>query len=72
MNDTKPLIGSTWVSPEGMSFYIEHVSASDEDDFYLVDIIDTPSKGDPFAAGDELTSIEWLEMVSTFKLQLQN
>ena len=67
----KPLSNSTWVSPDGMSFYIENVSDTDEDGFYLVEVIDTASKDDESSFGDELTSDEWLGMVSTFNLQLQ-
>lgn len=66
-----PVANTTWSSPDGMSFHIEHVSEVDEDGFYLVEIIDTASKGDPFAAGDELTSEEWLSMVATYSLEFQ-
>ncbi|NAZ72043.1 hypothetical protein [Vibrio toranzoniae] len=67
-----PVENTTWVSSEGMSIFIERVSEVDDDGFYLVEIIDTASKGDSFAAGDELTSREWEQMVSTFGLQVKN
>ncbi|EHH0751540.1 TPA: hypothetical protein ACGUMO_001368 [Vibrio vulnificus] len=70
MIKNKPLEGSTWLSPDGMSFYIEHVSEA-TDGFYTVEIIDTGSKDDPFAEGDLLTSNEWLEMVNRFQLSPQ-
>ena len=69
MNDKlkKPEENTIWESDEGMRFYIERVS--EDDDFYMVDVIDEASKDDPFAAGDELTKSEWLEMVKRYDLK---
>ena len=47
---------------------MEDVSSVD-DDFYLVSIIDEPSKEDMFAAGDELTNSEWSSLVKQYGLE---
>ncbi|WP_418114494.1 hypothetical protein RJD40_20040 [Vibrio scophthalmi] len=68
----KPQAGTTWVSAEGYSFYIEDVWGEDDDDFFLVDIIDTPSRNDFDAAGDQLTGDEWHQMIERFNLKQED
>ncbi|MBF4333469.1 hypothetical protein EAY29_24945, partial [Vibrio anguillarum] len=62
IENTKPLPNTTWLSEDGMSIYVERVYVYD-DDFCLIGIIDTYSKDDPLADGDELTLEEWHEFV---------
>lgn len=47
---------------------MESVSQVD-DDFYLVSIIDEPSKDDMYADGDELTNTEWHDLAKQFGLE---
>lgn len=65
-----PTLHSTWESEDGMSIYIEGISDVDDDGFFLVDIIDSASKNDPYACSEQLTSSEWFSMVDSYSFQL--
>ncbi|WP_157372642.1 hypothetical protein [Photobacterium marinum] len=65
----KPVPQTTYVSSDKlMRIFVESVSQVD-DDFYLVSIIDEPSKDDMYADGDELTNSEWRDLVKQFGLE---
>lgn len=65
----KPVPKATYVSSDKqVRIFVEDVSSVD-DDFYLVSIIDEPSKDDMFAAGDEPTNSEWSSLVKQYGLE---
>ncbi|BDP36337.1 hypothetical protein LFR94_004390 [Vibrio vulnificus] len=66
----RPLPETTYVSttPKGMRFYVEDVIGEEDDDFYLVMLIDEENKHNMDAAGDELTASEWTHLVEKYSL----
>jgi hypothetical protein len=47
----------------GMRFVVEDVTFDDDDDFFLVQLIDESSADDMSAIGDELDPDEWFALV---------
>ncbi len=55
--------------PLGMRFVVEDVIFDeDEEGFFLVQLIDEASAGDPDAIGDELDPDEWFALVEQYGL----
>ncbi|MBY7902353.1 hypothetical protein KW459_15705 [Vibrio fluvialis] len=67
--DHRPISGTVYESESGQKIYVEDVIGDKDDDFYLVMIVPYEDKDDMDAAGDELTSREWVEMKDSLGLK---
>ena len=54
--------------PLGMRFVVEDVNFDDDDEFFLVQLIDEASANDISAIRDELDPDEWFTLVEQFDL----
>jgi hypothetical protein len=57
---------------DGMRFIVESVFGEKPDEFYLVEVIDEASKGDPFADGDEMDNKQWESLCAEYGLVFQS
>lgn len=57
---------------EGMRFIVESAFGDKPDEFYLVEVIEEASKGDPFAGGDEMDNKQWESLCTEYGLVLQS
>ncbi|ENI4487332.1 hypothetical protein ABXZ88_003204 [Vibrio fluvialis] len=69
--DHRPISGTVYESESGQKIYIEDVIGDENDDFYLVMTVPYENKDDMDAAGDELTSREWVELKDSLGLKLE-
>ncbi|MDE5179198.1 hypothetical protein [Vibrio fluvialis] len=69
--DHRPESDTVYESESGQRLYVEDVIGDKDDDFYLVMIVPYEDKDDMNAAGDELTSREWVELKDSLGLKLE-
>lgn len=70
---TLPKVG-TYTSTKkvvGMRICVENAYGDDPSNFYLVEVIDEASKGDPSAMGDEMDKEQWESLVLEYGLKFQ-
>lgn len=70
--EKRPMPDTVYVSESGLRIYVEDVVGEMDDEFYLVMTVPEEDKDHMDAMGDELDSHQWVEMVNSLELQLEN
>lgn len=70
--EKRPMPDTVYVSESGLRIYVEDVVGEMDDEFYLVMTVPEEDKDHMDAMGDELDSHQWVEMVDSLGLHLEN